>query len=59
MAATHYGLGLHGDRVNELDMNYPSNLSNAFKVCQLITHVFDLYLRSWQSTEKVNHKVIV
>ncbi|KAF7531386.1 hypothetical protein G7054_g8919 [Neopestalotiopsis clavispora] len=31
MAATHYGLGLHGDRVNELDMNYPSNLSNAFK----------------------------
>jgi hypothetical protein len=46
MAATHYGLGLHGDRVNELDSNYPSNLSNAFKVCQLMTHVFDLYLRS-------------
>lgn len=31
MAATHYGLGLHLQTVNDLDKNPPSNLSNTFK----------------------------
>lgn len=35
MVATHYGLGLHVYTINARDPEYPTNLSNTFRVRQM------------------------